>query len=196
MITLKHVLALIILIALMAIAGCEQDEDEISRLNSSIEEITGGAFEAPLHEDYPLVYAYLRKPLVEIDNGPYFINLQYSIDDVELVKVYEDEAMVKKVEESQGISILYGPYEGTTPIMIEYSSVFKYAGISGADEIGNWNINGQEVEYAYINRQGREVISAYLNLDEAGINVTYFLSDIFTEEDTKVFTAYLVNELY
>lgn len=50
-----------------------------------------------------------------------------------MVKVFEDEAMIKEVEESQGISILYGPYEGTTPILVEYSPVLKDAGVSGAD---------------------------------------------------------------
>ncbi len=80
--------------------------------------------------------------------------------------------------------------------MIEYSPVFKDAGGSGADETGSWNINSQEVEYAYIARPGREVISAYLNLAETGINATYLLSDIFTEENAKEFTVFLVNELY
>ena len=193
---LKHIPVIIILIALLAIAGCGQDEDEMSKLNTSIEELTGGAFEVPLHDDCPLVYAFVRKPPVEVDNGPYFITLQYSIDDVELTKVFEDEVMIKEVEESQGISILYGPYDGTTSIMVEYSPVFKDAEISGADETGSWNISGYEVEYGHIDRQGREVIAAYLNLDEAGINTTYLLSDKFTEEDAKEFTTFLVNELY
>jgi len=193
---LKHIPELIVLIALLAISGCGQDADEMSKLNSSIEELTGGAFEVPLHDDYPLVYVFVRKPPVEVDNGPYFITLQYSIDDGELVKVFEDEAMIKEVEESQGISILYGPYEGTSPIMIEYSPVFKDAGVSGADETGSWNINDHEVEYGHIDRQGREVIAAYLDLDEAGINAIYLLSDEFTEEDAKEFTAFWVNELY
>ena len=193
---LKLILALIILTTLLVVAGCGQDADEMSKLNSSIEELTGGAFEVPLHDDYPLVYAFVRKPPVEVDNGPYFITLQYSIDDVELTKVFEDEAMIKEVEESQGISILYGPYEGTTPIMIEYSPLFKDAGVSGADETGSWNISGHEVEYGHIDRRGRGVISAYLNLDEAGIIASYFLGDNFTEEDAKEFTAFLVNELY
>lgn len=193
---LKHILTPIILIALLAIAGCGQDADEMSKLNSSIEELTGGAFEVPLHDDYPLVYAFVRKPPVEVDNGPYFITLQYSIDDVELVKVFENDAMIKEVEESQGISIIYGPYEGTTPIMVEYSPVFKDAGVSGADETGSWNISGHEVEYGHIDRQGRELIAAYLDLDEAGINATYLLSDEFTEEDAKEFTTYLVDKLY
>jgi len=43
---------------------------------------------------------------------------------------------------------------------------------------------------------GKEVITAYLKLDEAGINAAYFLSEKFTKEDAKDFTAYLVNELY
>ena len=43
---------------------------------------------------------------------------------------------------------------------------------------------------------GKEVIAAYLGLDEAGVNATYFLSDKFTEEDAKKFTAFLVNDLY
>jgi len=193
---LKHIPVIIILIALLAIAGCGQDEDEMSKLNTSIEELTGGAFEVPLHDDCPLVYAFVRKPPVEVDNGPYFITLQYSIDDEDLVKVFEDEAMIKEVEESQGISILYGPYEGTTPIMVEYSPVFKDAGVSGADETGSWNISGHEVEYGHLDRQGRELFAAYLNLDEAGINATYLLSDAFTEEDAQEFTAFLVNELY
>ena len=135
MITLKHIPALIILIALLAITDCGQGEDEMSKLNSFIEELTGGDFEVPLHEDYPLVYAFVRKPPVEIENGPYFITLQYSIDEVELVKGHDD-AMIKEVEELHGISILYGPYEGTSAIMIEYSPVFKDAGVSGADEKG------------------------------------------------------------
>ncbi len=196
MITLKHILMLIIFIALLAIAGCGQDDDEMSKLNTSIKEITGGAFEVPLHDDYPLVYAFVRKPPVEVENGPYFITLRYSIEDVELIKIYEDEAMIKEVEESQSISILYGPYEGASPIIIEYSPVFKDAGVSGADETGSWTINGQEVEYVYTDRQGRKVIGAYLNLDEAGINAIYSLSDFFTEEEAKEFTAFLVNELY
>ncbi len=79
--------------------------------------------------------------------------------------------------------------------MIEYSPVFKDAGVSGADATGSWNINGQDVEYAYIDRPGREVMAAYLNLDEAGINATYLLSDEFTEKDAKEFTAFLVKEL-
>ena len=191
----------LLMLFLFTTAGChlfgaDSDADVMSKLNTSIEELTGGAFEVPLHDDYPLVYAFVRKPPVEADNGPYFITLQYSIDDVELTKVFEDEAMIKEVEESQGISILYGPYEGTSPIMIEYSPVFKDAEFSGADETGSWNINGHEVEYGHIDRQGREVIAAYLNLDEAGINATYLLSDEFTEEDAKEFTAFLVNEVY
>ena len=196
MITFKNIPAIIILIALLVITGCEQDEDEMSKLNNSIEELTGGAFEVPLHDDYPLLYAYLRKPPVEVDNGPYFITLQYSIADEDMVRVFEDEAMIKEVEESRGINILYGPYEGISTIMIEYSLVFKDAEVSGADEIGSWIINDQEVEYVYADRQGKEVITAYLDLDEAGINATYFLSDEFTEEDAREFTAFLVNELY
>ena len=159
MLTFKNIPAIIILIALLVITGCGQDEDEMSKLNTSIEELTGGAFEMPLHDDYPLLYAFVRKPPVEVDNGPYFITLQYSIDDEDMVKVFEDESMIKEVEESQGINILYGPYEGTTPIMIEYSPVFKDAGVSGADETGSWNINDQKVEYGHIDRQGREVIA-------------------------------------
>jgi len=196
MITLKNIPAIIILIALLVITGCGQDEDEMSKINTSIEELTGGDFEVPLHDDYPLLYAFVRKPPVEVDNGPYFITLQYSIDDEDMVKVFDDEAMIKEVEESQGINILYGPYEGTTPIMIEYSPVFKDTEASGADETGSWNINEQEVEYAYADRQGKEVITAYLNLDEAGINATYFLSEKFTKEDAREFTAFLANELY
>lgn len=73
MFTLKHIAALIILTALLAIAGCGQGADEMSKLNSSIEEITGGAFEVPLHDDYPLLYAFVRKPPIEVDNGPYFL---------------------------------------------------------------------------------------------------------------------------
>ena len=96
-----------------------------------------------------------------------------------MVKGFEDEAMIKEVEESQKITILYGPYGGASPIMIEYSPVFKDAGVSGADETGSWNINSQEVEYGHLDRQGREEISTYLNLDEAGINAIYSLSDIF-----------------
>ncbi len=176
--------------------GTDSDTDELSRLNTSIDEITGGDFAVPLHEDYPLLYAFVRKPPVEVDNGPYFITLQYSIDDVEPVKVNIDEAMIKEVEESQGISILYGPYEGTSPITIVYSPVLKDARVSGADEAGNWNINGQEVEYAYVYRQGKEIITPSLDLDEAGINATYFLSEKFTKEAAKEFTAFLVNELY
>ena len=179
MFTLKHIPVIIILTALLTIAGCGQDADEMSKLNTSIEELTGGAFEVPLHDDCPLVYAFVRKPPVEVDNGPYFITLQYSIDDEYLVKVFENDAMIKEVEESQKITILYGPYGGASPIMIEYSPVFKDAGVAGADETGSWNINSQEVEYAYVDRQGREVISTYLNLDEAGINAIYSLSDIF-----------------
>ncbi len=190
----------LLILFLFTAAGChllgaDSGNDEMSQLNSSIEEITGGDFEVPLHDDYPLVYAFERKPPVEIENGPYFITLQYSIDEVELVKVLDD-AIIKELEESQGISVLYGPYEGTTPIIIEYSPLFNDAGVSGADETGSWSINGQEVEYAHIVRPDREVISVYLNLDEAGINETYLLSDEFTEEDAMEFTAFLVNELY
>jgi len=54
MFNLKHILALIILTALLAIAGCGQEADEMSKFNTGIEEITGGAFELPLHDDYPL----------------------------------------------------------------------------------------------------------------------------------------------
>ena len=97
---------------------------------------------------------------------------------------------------AQLVSVLYGPYDGTTSIMIEYSPVFKDAEVSGADETGSWNINDHEMEYGYLDRQGREVISTYLDLDEAGINATYFLSEKFTKEDAKEFTAFLVNELY
>ena len=89
------------------------------------------------------------------------------------------EDVIGAVEDSQDITILYGPYDATTSIMIEYSPVFKAAGVSGADETGSWNINSQEVEYGHLDRQGREVISTYLNLDEAGINTIYSLSDIF-----------------
>ena len=195
MFTLKHIVAIIILTALMAIAGCGQDENEISKLNSSIEELTGGAFKVPLNDYYPLLYAFVRKPPVEVDNGPYFITLQYSFKGGNVGDGYQED-VIGAVEISQDITILYGPYDATTSIMIEYSPVFKDAGVSGADETGSWIINGQEVDYAYTDRQGREIIGVYLNLDEAGINATYLLSDEFTEEDAKEFTVYLVNELY
>jgi len=191
---LKLILALIILTTLLVVAGCGQDADEMSKLNSSIEELTGGAFEVPLHDDYPLVYAFVRKPPVEVDNGPYFITLHYSFKGGVGDSYQED--VIGAVEDSQDITILYGPYDATTSIIIEYSPVFKDAGVSGADETGGWNINDHEVEYDHIDRQGREVIAAYLDLDEAGINAIYLLSDEFTEEDAKEFTAFLVNELY
>jgi len=195
MFTLKNIPALIIFIALLAISGCGQDEDEMSKLNSSIEELTGGDFEAPVHDDYPLLYAFVRKPPVGVENGPYFITLQYSFKGGSVGDSYQED-VIGAVEDSQDITILYGPYDGTTSIMVEYSPVLKDAGIYGVDETGTWNINGQEVEYGHIDRQGREVISAYLNLDEAGINATYLLSDKLTEEDAKEFTAFLVKELY
>ncbi len=193
--TLKHIPAIIILIALLAIAGCGQEEDEMSKLNSSIEELTGGAFEVPLHDDYPLLYAFMRKPPIEVDNGPYFITLQYTFKGGSVGDGYQED-VIGAIEDSQDITILYGPYDGTTSIMIEYSPVFKDAGGSGADETGSWNINGQEVEYSHLDRPGREVLSAYLNLDEAGIYAVYSLSDDFSKEDAKEFTAFLVNELH
>ena len=174
--------------------GADSDADEMSKLNTSIEELTGGAFEVPLHDDYPLVYAFVRKPPIEVDNGPYFITLHYSFKGGVGDSYQED--VIGAVEDSQDITILYGPYDATTSIIIEYSPVFKDAGVSGADETGGWNINDHEVEYDHIDRQGREVIAAYLDLDEAGINAIYLLSDEFTEEDAKEFTAFLVNELY
>lgn len=65
-------------------AGChlfdaDSGVDDISKLKTSIDEITNGAFEVPLHEDYPLVYAYLRISPVEI-KGPCFITFRYSIE--------------------------------------------------------------------------------------------------------------------
>ncbi len=67
--------------------GADSGADDMPKLKTSIDEITNGVFEVPLHEGYPLVYAYLRKPPVDIENGPYFITLRYSIDNVEPVKV-------------------------------------------------------------------------------------------------------------
>ncbi len=124
MFTLKYIPALVILIALLATAGCGQDENEMSKLNSSIAELTGSDFEVPLHEDYPLVYTFVRKPPVEIENGPYFITLQYSIDEVELVKIHDD-AIIKELEESQGISIFYGPYEMLILSLMDLGAVTK-----------------------------------------------------------------------
>ncbi len=220
MFTLKHIPALIILIALLAIAGCGENENEMSQLNSSIAELTGGDFEVPLHEDYPLVYAYLRKPPDNVDNGSYSITFVYR-EERYPVKAHLIETYIKELE-SHGISILYGPYikelhqpieEGTTHITIEYSLLFKDAWDSiatrayetetwdifiedlpnGPGEIGTWDINGQEVGYAY---KGEEIIDVYLQLAEAGVIATYLLGDKFTEEDAREFTAFLVNELY
>ena len=57
--------------------GADSGADELPMLNASIEEITKGSFTLPLHEDYPLVYAFVRKPPVELDNEPYYITLWY-----------------------------------------------------------------------------------------------------------------------
>ncbi len=220
MFTLKHIPALIILVVLLAIAGCGENEDEMPKLNSSIEEITGGDFEVPLHDDYTLVYAYLRKSQNGVDNESYAITFVYK-EERYPIKAHLTETAIKELE-SHGISILYGPYikelhqpidEGTTHITIEYSPLFKDAWGSiatrayetetwdifieylpnGPGEIGTWDINGREVGYVY---KCEEIIDVYLQLTEAGVIATYFLSDIFTEEDAKEFTAFLVNELY
>jgi len=113
--------------------GAGSGADEVSKLNSSIEELTGGAFVVPLHDDYPLIYAFVRKPPIEVDNGPYFITLHYTFKDGSVGDSYQED-VIGAVEDSQDIRILYGPYDGTTSIMIEYSPVLKDAGVSGADE--------------------------------------------------------------
>ncbi len=196
--------------------GADSDADEMSKLYSSIAELTGGDFEVTLHEDYPLVYAYVRKPPVEVDNGSYSTTFVYR-EERYPAKAHLTETYIKELE-SHGISILYGPYikelhqpidEGTAHITIEYSPLFKDAWDTiatrvyetetwdvfieylpnGPGEIGTWDINGQEVGYAY---KGEEIIDVYLQLAEAGVITTYFLSDFFTVEDAKGFTAFLV----
>ncbi len=197
----------LLMLFLFTAAGChllgaDSGADEMSKLNSKIKELTNGSFEVPLHDDYPLVYAQLSKPPDEVGNGTFSIALLYS-EDWYPVKAYWSEARMKELE-SHGISILYGPYvkdpyeplyEGNY-IMIEYSLAFKNVSVAISAreyDTGTWDINGQEVGYAY---QGKEIIDAYLPMAEAGIIATYFLCDKFTEEDAKEFTAYLVNELY
>lgn len=199
---LKNISVVIILIALLVVAGCGQDEDEMSKLNTSIEELTGGDFKVPLHDDYPLVYAYQRKPPVEVENETFSITLLYS-EDRYPVKASWSEARIKELE-SHGISILYGPYlkdpyqplDKGNYIMIEYSPAFKNVSVAITTrefDTGTWDINSHKVEYAY---QGKEIIDAYLRLPEAGIIASYFLGDKFAEEEAKEFTAFLVNELY
>jgi len=102
---------------------------------------------------------------------------------------------VKEIEESQGISTLYGRYEGIAPAMIEYSPVFKGAEVSGVGEVDSWTINGQDVGYYYITRNGKEVITVHLGMDKGGANVTYFLSDKFNEESARGFTDYLIEQM-
>jgi len=98
-------------------------------------------------------------------------------------------------EESQGISILYGLYEGIAPVMIEYSPVYRDTEVSGVGEVNSWTINGQEVEYYYITREGKEIITVHLNMDKGGANVTYFKSDKFDKENAMDFTGYLIEEM-
>ncbi len=49
----------------------ETDDNEISKLKNEIHDIMDGGLKVPLPEGYPLIYAYFRKPPVEIENGPY-----------------------------------------------------------------------------------------------------------------------------
>ncbi len=166
----------------------------------------------PLHEDYPLLYAYQGTPPPSMESipifmtlhysnlnmgigeEPYFINFHYSIEDIELTTISEDEASLKEIEDLQGINILYGPHDGSDPIGITYSPILNNATLSGADETGSWNINGNNIEYFSMDIGGKKVISVHLNLSAGGVNT--HLSDEFTEEDAKEFTAFLVNELY
>jgi len=198
---------LLLMLFLFTAAGChlfgaDSDADEVSKLNSKIEELTGGAFEVPMHDDYPLVYAHLSRPPDDVDNETFSIVLLYS-EDRYPVKAYWSEARINELE-SHGISILYGPYvkDPDEPlgeenyIMIEYSPVFKNVSVAIAAreyDTGTWDINGQKIGYAY---QGKEIIDAYLPMAEAGVIASYFLGDNFTEEAAKEFTAFLVNELY
>lgn len=178
------------------------DHDEVDALTQAepsfelkrqINEITKGDFQVTLHEEYPIISAYLRgSPPDLIENGPYYIIIMYGFEKGELK---DDSPAIKDTEETQ-LSILYGPYEGgDTPIQIMYSPIFKDKKVSGANNIGSWNINDKEVEFYYIDRRGKEIINVNLNLDEGGIDITYFLSNKFAEEDARDFTAFILEEV-
>ena len=190
----------LVFLFILTALGCsptdtETEADKISQIEQEINELTDCDFKVPLPEDYPLTYAYLREPPIAIENEVYFIALKYGIEKGALLEPYQDESKVKDIEESQGIRILYGRYEGIAPVMIEYSPVYRDAVVSGVDEVDSWTINGQEVEYYYITRDGKEVITVHLNMGKGGANVKYFLSDKFNEESAKGFTDYLIEQM-
>jgi len=189
---LTLIILTLLLLFIITTTGClatETEAEGVSQLKKKIDEVTKGDFKVALHEGYPIIYAYLREPHVE--TGPYFITIRYGFEKGDLA----ESSTTKEIEENQGINILYGPYEGDSSIMVEYSPAYKDPQVSGVDETRNWKINDKEVEYYYFDRSAAETIVVYLNLDEGGISMTYFLSDKFTEEDARGFTAFILEEM-
>ena len=188
----------LVLLFVITTTGCSTGDTEtrvegVSQLKNKINEITRGDFQVTLHEDYPIISVYLRKSPPEIiENGPYFITIRYGFEKGEL----KYPSATEETEGTGDFSILYGPYEGGgTPVMVEYSPIFKDTQVSGVDDIGSWNINDKEVEFYYIARRGKEIIRVNLNLDEGGIHITYMLSNRFTEEDARNYTAFILEEM-
>ena len=188
----------LILLFIITTSGCSTGDTEsraegVSQLKTQINEITKGDFQVTVHQEYPIISAYLRESPPElIENSPYYIIIMYGFEKGELK---DDSSAIKDTEETQ-LSILYGPYEGRdTPIQIMYSPIFKDKKVSGANNIGSWNINDKEIEFYYIDRRGKEIINVNMNLDEGGIDITYFLSNKFTEEDARNFTAFILEEV-
>ncbi len=186
----------LVLLFIITTSGCftvgtETRAEGVSQLKNKIDEITKGNFKVALHEEYPIIYAYLRESPELIKNGPYFVTVMYGFEKGDLA----ESSTIKEIEETQGFNILYGPYEGNSSISVQYSPSGAPQQVTGVDDVRNWKINDKEVEFYYISRSGKEMINVNLSLDEGGINIIYFLSDKFTEEDVRGFTAFLLEEM-
>jgi len=182
---------------LFVIAGCtllglDSKTKEIRELQASVKKITGGDLVVPLHEDYPLVSAYVSYP--PLGTGINRIHLYYSVEKIELEYLFEDEAMKKMAEELSHLKYLYGPYRGGKPIWLTYwPPPANTTVVSNGSEKRSWIINGQEVGYDYVSRRGEEAVHVTLTIGKGSLFASYRLDDRFTEEDAESFTAYLMD---
>lgn len=203
----KKVLLMFISVALTLIfiimPGCSPGEketgadEEFSHVVDKVDEIFEGDFTIPLPKDYPVTFVELREPLEILKVGHHTVTISYGLEKGDLWELFKDEEIVEEFEKSRGVSILYGPYEGTGIASVEYSPTYKtFEQYSDDDVTGSWKIKNKEIEYIHISTTIREVILLHLGLVEGGIFVTYYLSEEFTEKDAKNFTKYLVDKFY
>ncbi|NHM32014.1 hypothetical protein [Neobacillus terrae] len=144
----------------------------------------------PEVSEYPITFAAITK--LKGFKGPVDLTVYYSAKKGEIDSSYNSNEKIKRWEEAQHSKLLYGPFQGTNEISLQY----RRGKSSGNSEMKNKITNGFEVQYQHMVKDSGEFYTAYFNDHNGGIY--YFnmrLNDHFSINQAEGFLDNFTREL-